>query len=312
MIVTGARIAVVIPTWHSEKHVGRLLKALDEAAKASRHDWQIIIVDDGSADDTWEAMRDAKRDVSVPVKAVRLSRNTGQHNALLTGLSFADADYLVTMDDDLQHDPADVDALVQALENGSDLAIAAYDEKQHSAARNAGGGLVDGLLRRIFKLPKTFRLTSFRAFRKVVSDQAVNSRSAYPYLTALLLANASRPVNVNVTHGSQAFRPTSYSLIRSLRLSANLLFGYTYLPVLAMIIASGLAITSAAAAFGWVVFEAASPGRTSPGWASIIAVMSLFHGFTLFSLAIIGVYVSRIHAVTVRRSNVDAIDRTDG
>src|SRR5215472_3760784 len=150
-------ISVVIPAYKSSDSLPLLMRKLDAVLNRTGQPFEIIVVDDSSPDDTWECLKILKQ-VYPQLKIIRLLRNTGQHNALLCGFSLAKGSIVVTMDDDLQNPPEEVPKLIAAIRAGYDLAIGAYPAKQHSAARNLGGRLVDNVLRRIFHLPAAFQL----------------------------------------------------------------------------------------------------------------------------------------------------------
>src|SRR5215469_15072045 len=176
-------------------------------------------------------MFEGVEEIYPQLKIIRLLRNSGQHNALLCGLSLAKGSIMITMDDDLQNPPEEVPKLIAAIQKGYDLAIGAYDSKQHSAARNVGGKLIDGLQRRIFHLPSDFQLTSFRAVRKVVVDNVLSMGGAFPYMTSMLLSHTSRCVNVPVHHERRRFGTSNYDVKSSFLLACNLLLSYSLYPL---------------------------------------------------------------------------------
>lgn len=304
-------ISIVIPTYNSVEHLETLFKALGSAANKSDSAWELIVVDDGSDDGTWGEIERLKANFATPVRAVKLLQNAGQHAALLAGFRHSTGQFVVTMDDDLQHDPADIDALIAPLICGADLVIASYDHKQHAKMRNLGGALIDRLLGLIFELPSDLQLTSFRAMRNVVAQQALNTATSYPYITALLLSNARTVQNVAVCHAPQQFRKTTYTFTRSVRLGFNLIFGHSRLPVLAMVGTSLIAFVSALMALAWVVIAGLNGAANVPGWASTIAVVTVFQTLTLASLAVIGVYVARIHTQLVGRKALFVVDEVN-
>jgi len=184
-LLARGKISVVIPVFKSERSLPVLVPRLIAALKEMRRDFEIILVDDCSPDLTWQRLKQLRGEHGSALRLAKLLKNSGQHNAILCGLSLVTGEVVVTMDDDLQNPPEEVPKLVEAIDRGFDLAVGAYDSKKHSGPRNAGGRFIDWLQRRIFGLPRDFQLTSFRAFRRVVADNVcqmgVCSRTLPPW-----------------------------------------------------------------------------------------------------------------------------------
>jgi polyisoprenyl-phosphate glycosyltransferase len=291
-------ISIVIPAYKSRESLPLLVQRLEAVLDQPGQSFEIIIVDDASPDDTWETAKRLKEQCPR-VKIVRLLRNSGQHNALLCGFSIARGTIVVTMDDDLQNPPEEVPKLIAAIKNGYDLAIGAYDWKQHSTGRNWGGRLVDDVQRRIFSLPPGFQLTSFRAVRKVVVDNIVVMGVAFPYVTSMLLSHTSRYVNVPVHHEPRRFGRSNYNMRRSLRLAFNLLLNYSSYPLYTVVALCLGAFGFSVLISGWVVWRSLD-GGTLPGWASTVLAISFFNGLILLALVILGLYLSRLHQQITR------------
>ncbi|MGR9037195.1 MAG: glycosyltransferase [Gammaproteobacteria bacterium] len=228
------------------------------------------------------------------LKIVRLARNSGQHNAILCGLGMAQGDIVITMDDDLQNLPEDIPLLVSAINEGYDLAIGSYEVKKHSAVRNLGGKLIDGLQRHIFNLPKDFQLTSFRAIRKVIVDHVVEMGGVFPYITSMLLSHTSKCINVPVRHESRHFGQSNYNMKRSLVLAANLLLNYSPYPIYFVIVLCVAAFGFSASLGVWVLWKVFVHASPVQGWASTMATISFFNALTLLALVIHGIYLSRL------------------
>lgn len=287
------RISIVVPVYSSAATlpvlVERLVRALDG------RQFEIILVDDCSRDGSWAVLKALKTQYGGLLKIVRLLTNRGQHNAILCGFSRATGDIVVTMDDDLQNPPEEVPKLVAAVAGGFDLAIAAYDSKKHSTSRNVAGILVDSVQRHIFKLPRHFALTSFRAISRAVVDQVNLMGGVFPYVTAMLLSNASTYTNVPVEHHPRFDGRSNYSVKKGVRLSANLLLSYSSLPVAFVGVVCAFAFLSSTALAGVTLYRALAYGTSVPGWASTILVLTLLDSIMLLVMLIVLVYIVRIN-----------------
>lgn len=287
-------VSVVIPAYRSEASIPLLAEKLHEVLPTICAHPEIIFVDDCSPDGTWEALKRVKQKYGSTVKIIQLLTNSGQHNATLCGLSFATGQVVVTMDDDLQNPPEEIPKLVGAIEEGYDLAIAAYDSKKHSSFRNAGGRFVDSTLRSIFHLPGNFQLTSFRAAKDVVVMNVCQMGGVFPYVTAMMFSHASRYVNVPVRHDARLLGHSNYTMKRSLLLAANLIFSYSSYPLSVIIGLSTLAFLISMLFGFWTLYRALQYGISVPGWASTVVIVSFFNAITLFCFTVFGVYLSRI------------------
>jgi len=290
------KISVVIPVYNSVSTLAELVRRLNTVLTSLDREFELVLVDDCSPDGSWRVLTELKLspEYGPRLKIAALTRNSGQHNALLCGLTLATGGVIVTMDDDLQNPPEELPRLVAAVDAGFDLAIAAYEHKQHSAARNASGGLVDGVLRRIFKLPRGFQLTSFRAVSRAVVANVIRMGGAYPYVTSMLLSHTSSYVNVMVRHDPRPAGRSNYSIHRSTSLALNLILHYSSYPVYALMAACALAMIFSLAFSSMVLVHALVNGSGVPGWASTVIIISCFNTVNLLGLLVFGLYLSRI------------------
>lgn len=300
------QLSVVIPVYNSEATLPRLVAQLIEVLDRQNAAYEIVLVDDGSRDQGWNVLEQLKSTYGARLRIARLLVNSGQHNATLCGLNLSCGEIIVTMDDDLQNPPEEIPKLVDAIQRGFDLAIGAYDSKKHSSFRNWGGQIVDRALRRIFKLPTGFQLTSFRAARRSVIEGACHMGGVYPYITAMLFANASSYTNISVRHEPRGHGRSNYNLRRSLKLVANLFFSYSSYPVWLMLLLT-VSTFLVSLAFGFLtIIRALIQDISVPGWASTVVIVALFNAMTMLSLTVFGVYLARItqHLTRSRRPYV--------
>jgi glycosyltransferase involved in cell wall biosynthesis len=290
-----SKISIVVPVYRSEASLAELVGGLVEVLGTMDRPFEIVLVDDCSPDDSWRELMRLREKFGKVVRPARLLTNSGQHNAILCGFSLVTGDVVVTMDDDLQNPPDQVPLLVAAIDQGFDLAIGAYEHKMHDRVANAKGRFIDSLQRRMFSLPSTFQLTSFRAIRRSVVDAVNQMGGSYPYITSMLLSNVSKYVNIPVRHEPRKFGTSNYSFRRGLSLASNLLLSYSTYPV--MFVAALCAITFLISmSYGaWVIYSAVRYGTSMAGWASIVVAMSFFNGMILLALFIQSVYLSRLN-----------------
>ena len=289
------KISVVIPVFCSQSSLDSLNKKLMAELEQLDRPFEIVYVDDCSADESWHILQNLNKEHSGTVKIVRLLKNSGQHNALLCGFSIVTGDIVVTMDDDLQNPPREIGKLVAKIDEGYDLAIGSYAKKQHRRLRNIYGSFIDRLQRRMFSLPADFQLTSFRAMRRVVADNARNMIGVFPYITSMLLASSSLYCNVEVDHQPRASGKSNYSMRKNLRLAANLLFSYSSYPLYFVAFLCFLAFLFSIIFGGFTIYRVLAHGSSVPGWASTVVILTFFNGLILLCLLIYGIYISRLY-----------------
>jgi len=301
----------VIPTYHSAESLEPLVSRLSSVMNNMNREWEIIIVDDCSPDDSWNILTKLRAGDETRIKIIRLLVNGGQHNAILCGFSFVTGSIVVTMDDDLQNPPEEIPKLIEGIEAGYDLVIGSYPGKKHSKFRNMAGGSIDNLQRRIFHLPSDFQLTSFRAIRRVVVDNVNEMPVAYPYITSMLLANSTKYKNILVRHDERKIGSSTYTFRSSTKLALNLIFYYSSYPLYVI----GLACLSAflfSLGFGsWTIYKVIAFGPVVPGWASTIVTLTFFSALILLCLLIFGIYISRFNHQLTRTKTAYKIDRID-
>lgn len=294
------RVSIVIPVYRSAASLEELIARLMAVIAALPGGGEIVLIDDCSPDQSWQVLTALKQAHPQHLRIARLQRNSGQHNAILCGFSVARGEVIVTMDDDLQNPPEEIPKLLEKIDQGYDLVIGAYQEKQHSAARNASGGLVDRVIRWMFALPSDFQLTSFRAVRRPVVDNVKQMGGVFPYVTTMLFSHTSKYSNTLVRHDPRKHGTSNYNLSRSVRLAANLLMSYSTLPVMLVGVLCLTAFAFSVLFGSFVLVRALMLGSPVAGWASTIVVLSFFNATTLLCLFIFALYLSRMNQQLTR------------
>jgi polyisoprenyl-phosphate glycosyltransferase len=295
-----AQISVVVPVYKSEHSLSPLVARLSEVFAQMNRSGEVIFIDDASPDNSWQVLKDLKNQYGPMLKIAKLLTNRGQHNATLCGFSLASGDIVITMDDDLQNPPEEIPKLVEAIEKGYDLVIAAYDAKKHSAARNLAGSFVDRVIKRIFRLPKQFQLTSFRAAKRIVIKSSLQMSAAFPYITCMLLSNASTYVNVLTRHDPRHFGKSNYNIKRSLLLACNLILSYSSYPLVLVGLLCLLAFAVSILLGARAIYKTLVYGVSVPGWASTVVIVAFFNALILLCMSIFGLYLLRINQQITR------------
>lgn len=284
--------SVVIPVFNSEAIVGTTIERTVAFFEANDLAYEIILVNDGSADRSWEVLSEAARKYEH-VRAINLLRNYGQHNANLCGLRRARGDYVVTMDDDLQNPPEEIIHLIREAMGGADVVFGRFRRKQASTHRTLGSKAIGLINRRVFAQPPDLTVSNFRILRRDVVDRICSSRSAFPYITGQALLYSSDRRNVEVEHDPRPVGKSTYNPIRIARLVLRILFSYSSFP-LRFSAAIGFVISAVSFAVGVAFVVRGVLGDASvEGWTSLIVLMSFFNGVIILMLSMLGEYVVR-------------------
>jgi glycosyltransferase involved in cell wall biosynthesis len=288
------RFSVVVPVYNSESSLEELASRLDATFTAMGAGYEVIFVDDGSRDGSLTVLRRLKDLYPGRVRVVSLYRNQGQHIALMCGFRFCTGDVVVTIDDDLQHDPEDIPAMYAVLEQGYDAVFGAYRQKAHGLLQNLGSAFVRRLVHRIFDPPRDLRLSAFRLIRSEVVDHFKEARTSFPYVSGLILSTTHRVTNVEVAHHPRRYGRSGYTLPKLIRLSFNLLINYSAIPLKAMAwlgMAASLLAFVAGAVF---VTRQLLLGRAPEGWTSLAVLISAFAGILFAMMFVMAEYLSRL------------------
>ena len=286
-------LSIVVPLYNSAETLPRLLEEL--CAMEIEGGTEIVLVNDGSRDETEQLAAQLIDDCARPVHFISLSRNFGEHNAVLAGIRASTGAFVVTMDDDLQNPPSEVPKLLAiARSENRDVVYSVYDEKKHAWWRNAGSAFTNLLADWSIDKPKGLYLSSFRCISRFVADEIAKSANPYPYIDALIFQVTQNVAVVTVRHAPRAAGESGYTMRRLLRLWMSMLVNASVMPLRFATLA-GIATS----AIGFVSFVGVLINhylRDEPlGWASLMSALLIFSGTQLLLLGIVGEYIGRIY-----------------
>jgi undecaprenyl-phosphate 4-deoxy-4-formamido-L-arabinose transferase len=286
-------LSVVIPVYNGAASIAELVAALEGLTIAGGH--EIVLVNDGSPDDSRGVCRHLVERASVPITLVDLSRNYGEHNAVMAGLRHARGAHIITMDDDLQNPPEEVERLLAfAQESGRDVVYTYYDEKQHSLWRNLGSRFSNWVAGFVLDKPKGFYLSSFRCMSAFVAREIVRYEGPFPYVDGLILQVTQDIDRLLVRHLPRAVGRSNYTMRRLLRLWLSMFVNFSVMP-LRLSTLTGFALSLVGAVGTAVAVTEALFFSPPAGWASLMAAVLLLSGVQLVILGIVGEYLGRLY-----------------
>jgi polyisoprenyl-phosphate glycosyltransferase len=291
--VSGNLYSIVIPVYRSEKIVEETVDRILNVLHANDLRAEIVLVNDGSPDQSWEVISGLASKHSEVV-AINFLKNYGQHTAVYCGIAESKGDFIITMDDDLQNPPEEILKLISKINEGYDLVFAEFKQKMHGGMRKIGTKVIAYLNAEIFSKPKDLKLTNFRIFTRATAERMLQYRTNYPYIPGLLLMHASRMANVETEHHARRIGASNYTIFRIATLVARLLFNYSSYPLK---VVSGLGILMSAISFlvgGYFILKAWIVGSNVQGWTTLVVLLSFLSGFILVMLGIMGEYLARM------------------
>jgi glycosyltransferase involved in cell wall biosynthesis len=307
----GIGLSIVIPVYRGAATIGRLVDALSALHPAGG--LEIVLVNDGSPDNSAEICQDLVRHATIPLTYIEHARNFGEHNAVMTGLRHASGAYVITMDDDLQNPPEEVVHLYDHARLGNwDVVYTRYGIKQHAGWRNLGSRFANAVADRLLDKPKGLYLSSFRCMSAFVVQSVTRYQGPYPYVDGLIMQVTQRIDSIEVRHLPRIEGRSNYNLVRLVRLWLNLATSFSLAPLrLAVYAGVFMALLGAAGAVATIV-EALFLHDTPSGWASTMTVILLVAGMQSMILGVLGEYVGRtfLSANGKPQGTVRAIERS--
>lgn len=283
-------LSIVVPVYKGETLIEPLVAQLGQTLPAFTEKYEIILVNDGSPDDSWAVIQNLT-DKYQCVRGICMMRNYGQHNATLCGVRLARYEVTVTMDQDLQHRPEDIPLLLEKLEEGYDVVYGAPKKLPQGLLRNLMTASIKQILARVIGLPAVRNVSAFRAFRTNLREAFANFQSPTLILDVLLSWGTTRftsvPVNI-----AQAER-TSYNFRMLVRTALLILTGYSTLPLRFASWIGFVMTIFGLGVFVYVLFVYFSAGSI-PGFPFLASIIALFSGAQLFALGIFGEYLARM------------------
>lgn len=305
------RISAVVPVYNSEGTLAELVSRLQRVLEARSSAFEVILVNDGSTDDSWNVVLDLARRYPW-VRGIRLMRNYGQHNAILCGIRTARHDVVLTLDDDLQHPPEEIPVLLEALAGDCDVVYGRPSTEDHGLWRDLASRITKLALRSAMGVRNAPDVSAFRAFRAGLRDAFAHFHGPFVSIDVLLSWATTRFAAVPVRHHPRRVGVSHYSGRMLLRHALDLMTGFSVLP-LQLTSLMGFALTLLGLVlFVYVIGRYLIQGGGVPGFAFLASVIVIFSGSQLWALGIFGEYLARMHFRIMDRPAYAIQERTSG
>jgi undecaprenyl-phosphate 4-deoxy-4-formamido-L-arabinose transferase len=293
-------ISVVVPVYNSEASLPELVQRLKDVLPRLAPAHEIILVNDGSRDRSWDVVRELAAKYEH-VRGMNLLRNFGQHNALLAGIRTARYTLTVTMDDDLQHPPEEIHKLLERLSAGADVVYGIPGALQHSFWRNFFSRATKHAMAHAMRIEHAVDLNAFRAFRTSLRVAFQTYESPHVQLDVLLSWGTSRFAAVTVEHRPRIHGRSNYTLSKLFNSAMFMMTGFSTAPLR---LASSVGFVFTLFGVGvllYVLGRYLLMGTSVPGFPFLASVIAIFSGAQLFALGIMGEYLARIFNRSIER-----------
>jgi len=293
-MIDPLQVSVVIPMFNEELVLHEFYPRLKKEAESWGKSYELLFVDDGSTDNSFELMCEWKKKDSN-LRIVKFTRNFGQQAAVLAGFRQSRGDIIVQIDSDLQNPPEEINRLLGAFTDEVDLVVTIPRKRRDSSLRVIGSKVLHYFAQKLFGNRFTLNLSSFRAMRRSVIEKIDQCQDRSRYMAVLMSWMAVPTVHVEVDHNSRKIGQTKYGVLPLLRLTWDLITGYSNFPLR---VVTYLGLFGASIGFSimmFLLYQRLVAGILIEGFVVLSAVFSFFAGVQLLSIGFLGEYLGRVH-----------------
>ena len=296
-------LSVVVPIYNDQEVIPELLRRLTAVVETIVKEYEIILVDDGSRDQSWAIMQE-ERARREHLRIARLSRNFGQQNSIAAGLSLATKELIVLMDSDLQDRPEDIPVLIDALlaDPNATMSIAQWEERKDSRMKIAVSRLFQTVSNGITDIHTMPRLGIFRVMKRSVVEELKRFPEKTATTISLLYFIGNKYVAVPLKRDARFAGTSGYNLSKMLSLTFARIFSFSMFPIrVVTYMGALLCVGSMIAACGLIIYKLV--GNVVTGWTSMMVLMLFLFGLNFAFLGVLGEYIGRIFLETKQRPN---------
>jgi len=296
------QVSVVIPVFNEELVVHECYPRLKKEAESWGKSYELLFVDDGSTDNSFELICKWKK-IDSNIRVVKFTRNFGQQAAVLAGFRESRGNIVVQIDSDLQNPPEEIKRLLGAFTDEVDLVVTIPRKRRDSSLRILGSKVLHSLAQALFGSRFKLNLSSFRAMRRSVIEKIDQCQDRSRYMAVLMSWMAVPTVHVEVDHHLRKTGQTKYGVLPLLRLTWDLITGYSNFPLRLVTYLGLLGAGMGFAIMMFLLYQRLVVGILIEGFVVLSAVFSFFAGVQLLSIGFLGEYLGRVHLQIQNRPN---------
>ena len=279
------RLSIVIPVFNGAKTIQKLVSETRDTLSA--YDPEIILVNDGSADNSQEICESIANTVNGVI-SISLRKNFGEHNAVMCGLNYVAGDYAAIIDDDFQNPPSEIIKLLEEAQKGYDVVYSKYKSKKHNVFRNICSRFNDTMATILLEKPKGLYLSSFKIISKPLIDEIIGYHGPFPYIDGLIFRSTSNIYSVYVEHTKRAEGRSNYTFKKLVSLYLNMFVNFSIKPLRFFILMGFIIFLIGFIMAILFAIEKFQHPEIPAGWTSIAILIILFSGFQIIFLGVLG------------------------
>ena len=293
---SGYTLSIVVPVYRSAQILPKLVEQIH--AEMDKEGWgnsfELLLVNDASPDNSWQIIRTLAQRHDF-IKGISLRRNFGQHNAIMAGLHYVSGNFIVLMDDDLQHPPHAIGDLVRALKAGHDVCYTNYLNRQHAAWKKLGSRFNDWMATLLLGKPKGLYLSSFKGLRREIAQEIIQYDGPYAYIDGLIFDVTRSITTIDIEHQARHDGEGNYNLGRSLSLWLKMATSFSVLPLRLATYSGFLLAAISSVMIIFVLVQKFMHPDLPAGWASLIATILFIGGIQTLCIGVMGEYLGRTY-----------------
>ena len=293
-MMDSLQVSVVIPVFNEELVLHEFYPRLKKEAESWGKSYELLFVDDGSTDNSFELICKWKK-IDSNIRVVKFTRNFGQQAAVLAGFRESRGNIVVQIDSDLQNPPEEIKRLLGAFTDEVDLVVTISRKRRDSSLRILGSKVLHSLAQALFGNRFKLNLSSFRAMRRSVIEKIDQCQDRSRYMAVLMSWMAVPTVHVEVDHHLRKMGQTKYGVLPLLRLTWDLITGYSNFPLRLVTYLGLLGAGVGFAIMMFLLYQRLVAGILIEGFVVLSAVFSFFAGVQLLSIGFLGEYLGRVH-----------------
>ncbi|MCO7255917.1 undecaprenyl-phosphate 4-deoxy-4-formamido-L-arabinose transferase [Dickeya oryzae] len=291
------KVSVVIPVFNEQESLPELIRRTTTACEQLSQDYEILLVDDGSSDNSAALLTEAAQAQGSHVVAVILNRNYGQHSAIMAGFSHVSGDLIITLDADLQNPPEEIPRLVSTAEQGYDVVGTIRENRQDSWFRKTASRMINHLIQRTTGKAMNDYGCMLRAYRRHIIDAMLHCHERSTFIPILANTFARRTTEILVRHSEREFGDSKYSFMKLINLMYDLVTCLTTTPLrLLSVVGSVIAISGFTLALLLILMRLFfGAAWAADGVFTLFAVLFSFIGAQFVGMGLLGEYIGRIY-----------------
>lgn len=295
--------SIIIPVYNGEYTIKKLFEEISSYFSKTSYSFEVVFVYDCGKDNSWDIIKQIKNDNLQIVKAIKLTKNFGQHNAIIAGINHVNSKYIITMDEDLQHLPKDIQLLIDKQNNNnSDIVYGKYNELKHSFFRNTTSKIIKKILSiSIPDLDKDY--SAYRLIKTPIAKEILTMNNSYTFIDGYFSWVTTNTSSVLVAHNKRIAGESAYTFKKLFNHSMNIFFTFSNIPIKILSISSILILLGSFTYTAYLLIRKLFYNDLIEGYASTMIILGFGIGLIIFGLGIIGEYIHRINLKTTKRPN---------